>query len=154
MRTKIKYFAREHTSNRMKDYPGLHLKTYLFLLFIVLFAPLGNVLLGKGMKTVGSARNWEPGELFHILIRILTSGYIWLGIACLLAFFVAYMLLLTWADYSYVQPASSFSYLVVAVLGLLLLGEKVNLLRWTGIAVICLGVFIVGHTHPRSTEKT
>lgn len=154
MRTKIKYFAREHTSNRMKDYPGLHLKTYLFLLFIVLFAPLGNVLLGKGMKTIGSARNWEPGELFHILIRILTSGYIWLGIACLLAFFVAYMLVLTWADYSYVQPASSFSYLVVAVLGLLLLGEKVNLLRWTGIAVICLGVFIVGHTHPRSTEKT
>ena len=138
----------------MKQSSGLHLKTYIFLLFIVLFAPLGNVLLGKGMKAIGSARNWEPQELSHILIRILTSGYIWLGIACLLAFFVCYMLVLTWADYSYVQPASSFSYLVVAVLGLLLLGEKVNLLRWTGIAVICLGVFIVGHTHPRTTEKT
>lgn len=138
----------------MKDSPGLHLKTYIFLLFIVLFAPLGNVLLGKGMKTIGSARDWEPQQLIHILIQILTSGYIWLGIACLLAFFVAYMLVLTWADYSYVQPASSFSYLVVAVLGLLLLGEKVNLLRWTGIAVICVGVFIVGHTHPRTTEKT
>jgi len=137
----------------MKDSPGLHLKTYIFLLFIVLFAPLGNVLLGKGMKTIGSARDWGPQGLFHILLRILTSGYIWLGIACLLAFFVAYMLVLTWADYSYVQPASAFSYLVVAVLGLLLLGEKVNLLRWTGIAVICLGVVIVGHTHPRTTEK-
>jgi drug/metabolite transporter (DMT)-like permease len=112
------------------------------------------VLLGKGMKTIGSARDWELQELFHILVRILASGYIWLGITCLLAFFVAYMLVLTWADYSYVQPASSFSYLVVAVLGLLLLGEKVNLLRWTGIAVICLGVFIVGHTHPRTTERT
>jgi len=138
----------------MKDSPGLHLKTYVFLLLIVLFAPLGNVLLGKGMKTIGSARNWAPQELLHILLRILTSGYIWLGIVCLLAFFVAYMLLLTWADYSYVQPASSFSYLVVAVLGLLLLGEKVSLLRWTGIAIICVGVFIVGHTHPRTTEKT
>jgi len=138
----------------MKDSPGLHLKTYVFLLLIVLFAPLGNVLLGKGMKTIGSARDWAPQELLHILLRILTSGYIWLGIVCLLAFFVAYMLLLTWADYSYVQPASSFSYLVVAVLGLLLLGEKVSLLRWTGIAIICVGVFIVGHTHPRTTEKT
>jgi len=138
----------------MKDSPGLHLKTYVFLLLIVLFAPLGNVLLGKGMKTIGSARNWAPQELLHILLRILTSGYIWLGIACLLAFFVAYMLLLTWADYNYVQPASSFSYLVVAVLGLLLLGEKVSLLRWTGIAIICVGVFIVGHIHPRTTEKT
>ena len=148
------HFAEEQTSNRMKDSPGLHLKTYIFLLFIVLFAPLGNVLLGTGMKAIGSARDWEPQELFRILIRILSSGYIWLGIACLLAFFIAYMLLLTWADYSYVQPASAFSYLVVAVLGLWLLGEKVNLLRWTGIAVICLGVFIVGHTHPRTTEKT
>ncbi len=138
----------------MKDSSSLHLKTYVSLLLIVLFAPLGNVLLGKGMRGIGSARDWEPSELLHILIRILTSGYIWLGIACLLMFFVAYMLVLTWADYSYVQPASAFSYAVVAVLGLLLLGEKVNLLRWSGIAVICVGVFIVGHTHPRTTEKT
>jgi len=138
----------------MKDSPGLHLKTYVLILFIAFFAPLGNVLLSKGMKTIGSARNWEPGQLLHIFIQILASGYIWLGIACLLAFFVAYMLVLTWADYSYVQPASSFAYAVVAVLGFLLLGEKVNLLRWLGIAVICVGVFIVGHTHPRTTEKT
>ena len=138
----------------MKDSPGLHLKTYILLLFIILFAPLGNVLLSKGMKSIGSAQDWEPQQLFHILIRILTSGYIWLGISCLLAFFVAYMLVLPWADYSYVQPASAFSYAVVAMLGLLLLGEKVNLLRWAGIAVVCVGVFIVGHTHPRTTEKT
>ena len=138
----------------MKDSPGLHLKTYVLILFIAFFAPLGNVLLSKGMKTIGSARNWEPRQLLHIFIQILASGYIWLGIVCLLAFFVAYMLVLTWADYSYVQPASSFAYAVVAVLGFLLLGEKVSLLRWFGIAVICVGVFIVGHTHPRTTEKT
>ena len=137
----------------MKD-SGLHLKTYVLILFIAFFAPLGNILLSKGMKTIGSARNWEPRQLLHIFIQILASGYIWLGIACLLAFFVAYMLVLTWADYSYVQPASSFAYAVVAVLGFLLLGENVNLLRWFGIAVICVGVFIVGHTHPRTTEKT
>ena len=137
----------------MKDSPGLHLKTYIFLLFIVLFAPLGNVLLGKGMKAIGSVRDWEPQELFHIFLRILTSGYIWLGITCLLAFFVAYMLVLTWADYSFVQPASAFSYAIVAILGLLLLGEKVSPLRWSGIAVICLGVLIVSDTHPRTTEK-
>jgi len=138
----------------MKTAPGLHVKTYIFILFMVFFAPLGNVLLSKGMKGIGSAKNWDLSEPLPVLMRILTSGYIWLGIACLLTFFVAYMLVLTWADYSYVQPASAFSYLVVAVLGLLLLGEKVNVLRWGGIAVICVGVFIVGRTHPRTTEKT
>jgi len=137
----------------MKDSPGLHLKACIFILFIVLFAPLGNVLLSKGMKGIGSARNWAPADLLHIFVRILTSGYIWLGVACLLTFFVAYMLVLTWADYSYVQPASSFSYAVVALLGYFLLGEAVPLLRWIGIIVICVGVFIVGHTHPRTTGK-
>ncbi|HMC28462.1 MAG TPA: EamA family transporter [Verrucomicrobiae bacterium] len=138
----------------MKDSPGLHLKTQVFLLFIAFFAPLGNVLLGKGMKAIGSAQDWQPHKLFPVLIHIFTSGYIWLGTSCLLAFFVAYMLVLTWADYSYVQPASAFSYAVVAFLGLLLLGEKVNLLRWSGIAVICVGVLVVGHTHPQSTEDS
>ena len=137
----------------MKDSPGLHLKTYMLILFMVLFAPLGNVLLSKGMKGVGSAINWELGDLLHILVSVLSSGYIWMGIACLLAFFVAYMLVLTWADYSYVQPASSFSYAVVAVLSYFLLGEAVPPLRWAGILVICVGVFIVGNTHPRTTEK-
>src|SRR5882672_9673678 len=98
--------------NRMKDSPGLHFKTYLLLLLMVLFAPLGNVLLSKGMKGIGSAKNWAAADLLRILLKILTSGYIWIGIACLLAFFVAYMLVLTWADYSYVQPASAFSYAV------------------------------------------
>lgn len=137
----------------MKDSPALHLKTYVLILFIAFFAPLGNVLLSKGMKGVGSAKNWAPSDVFVILLRILSSGYIWLGIFCLLTFFVAYMLVLTWADYSYVQPASAFSYAVVAILGYFLLGEAVPPLRWIGILVICTGVFIVGHTHPRTTEK-
>ena len=137
----------------MKDSHGLHLKTYLLILFMVLFAPLGNILLSKGMKGIGSAKNWAPADVFHILVKILTSGYIWLGIACLLAFFVAYMLVLTWADYSYVQPASAFSYAVVALLSYSLLGEVVPPLRWAGIAVICVGVFVVGRTPPRTTEK-
>lgn len=138
----------------MKDSPGLHVKTYILILFIVLFAPLGNVLLGKGMKDIGSAKNWAWADLLPVLMRILTSGYIWLGITLLFAFFISYMLVLTWADYSYVQPASSFSYAVVALLGYFLLGETVNALRWVGIAIICGGVFVVGHTHPRTTEKT
>ena len=148
-----KRYARGAAESRMKDSPGLHLKTNILILLIVLFAPLGNVLLSKGMKRIGSAENWVPGDIFHILLKIVTSGYIWLGITCLLIFFVAYMLVLTWADYSYVQPASSFSYAAVALLGYFLLGESVPPLRWIGILVICAGVFIVGHTHPRTTEK-
>ncbi len=136
----------------MKEADGFHFKTYLLIAFIAVFAPLGNVLLGKGMQHVGSAKQWAPQEVLPILGRIVTSGYIWLGIASLLTFFVAYMLVLTWADYSYVQPSSSFAYAVTGVLSYFLLGETISPLRWTGIAVICLGVFVVGRTPPRTTE--
>jgi drug/metabolite transporter (DMT)-like permease len=130
----------------------LHLKTYLLILVIVIFAPLGSVLLGKGMKGVGSANSWTLQDLGPVLMRILSNGYIWLGIASLLTFFVAYMLILSWADYSYVQPSTSLSYASVAILSHFLLAEHISPLRWSGILVISIGVFIVGRTSPRGTE--
>jgi drug/metabolite transporter (DMT)-like permease len=120
---------------------------------MVLAGPLGNVLLGKAMKDVGPVTPWPPAELLHVFTRVFTSGTIWLGISSLLVFFVAYMIVLSWADYSYVQPASAIAYAVVALLASTWLGEFVPPLRWAGIAVICLGVFLVGHTHPSTTEN-
>jgi len=139
----------------MTSHKRLHLKTYLLILVMIIAGPLGNLMLGKGMKNIGkiTTKVSSPGELVHVFARILSSGTIWLGIASLLAFFVAYMLVLSWADYSYVQPASAIAYGVVALLAALLLGEVVSPLRWAGIAIICLGVFVVGHTNPRTTEN-
>jgi drug/metabolite transporter (DMT)-like permease len=122
----------------------------MILLSIVL-GPLGNVMLGKGMKGIGpvSLRNFSAG--LSVAGSVLASPYIWLGIASLIGFMMVHMLLLTWADYSYVQPATSLSYATVALLSYFLLGEVVTPLRWLGIAVICFGVFIVGRTAPSTT---
>src|SRR5579862_2305777 len=130
----------------------LHLKTYLLVAIVVIFGPLGNVLVGKGMKTVGEMTSWAPHELFDFFWRAFTTPTIWLGIASLLTFFVAYMLVLSWADYSFVQPATSVSYAVVALLAHFLLREVVTPLRWAGVTIICLGVLVVGYTPPRTTE--
>jgi uncharacterized membrane protein len=139
----------------MTSHKRLHLKTYLLILVMILAGPMGNLMLSKGMKNIGSVTTKisSPSEFIHVLARILSSGTIWLGIASLLTFFVAYMLVLSWADYSFVQPASAMAYAVVALLATLLLGEVVSPLRWAGIAIICLGVFVVGHTGPRTTEN-
>ena len=63
------------------------------------------------------------------------------------------MLVLSWADYSFVQPATSFSYAVVALLSVLLLHEIVKPTQWAGVAIICAGVLIVGNTSPRTTKR-
>lgn len=131
-----------------------HLKTFFLILVMVLAGPLGNVLLSKGMKQAGTLAVWPPTEALHTVQRVLSTGSIWLGIASLLTFFVANVLVLSWADYSYVQPASSVGYGVSALLGYFLLGEPVSPLRWLGIAIICLGVLIVGQTDPRSVQES
>jgi drug/metabolite transporter (DMT)-like permease len=138
----------------MNSSAGLHLKTYLLILLMVIFGPLGNVLLGKGMKGIGAVNISSPAEALDVLARVLASGTIWLGIGSLISFFVAYMLVLSWADYSYVQPASSVAYAVVALLAHYMLREVVTPIRWVGVLIICLGVVVVGNTPPRTTEPS
>ena len=137
----------------MNSSAGPHFKTYLLILLMVIFGPLGNVLLGKGMKRIGPV-NIGTAEALDLLSRVLTSGTIWLGVASLITFFVAYMLVLSWADYSYVQPASSVAYGMVALLAHFVLREVVTPMRWVGVVIICLGVVVVGQTPPRTTEPT
>ena len=138
----------------MTSQKPLHLKTFSLISVMVIAGPLGNVLLSKGMKQAGRLSLWPPAEALHTAVRVLGTGPIWLGIASLLTFFLANVLVLSWADYSYVQPASSVGYGVAALLGYLILGEPVSPLRWLGIGIICLGVFVVGQTSPRSLERS
>jgi uncharacterized membrane protein len=137
----------------MKAPSQLHLKTYILVAIVILFGPLGNVLVGKGVKSAGELNSWAPAAVFNFFWHAFTTPTIWLGIASLLTFFVAYMLVLSWADYSFVQPATSASYAVVAILSVFLLHEIVKPTQWAGVAIICLGVFIVGNTSPRTTNR-
>lgn len=125
-------------------------KTYVLLVLMIAAGSTGDILLSKGMKQIGEVSDWSAAALFDVFLRTFTSSTIWLGISLLIVFFVCYLLVLSWADYSFVLPASATSYAIVPLLGYLLLGEMVSPLRWTGVALICLGVALVGLT-PHST---
>ncbi|HEY6332379.1 MAG TPA: hypothetical protein VI756_23845 [Blastocatellia bacterium] len=90
----------------MKPASRLNLKTAFLILVMIVFGPLGNVLLSMGMKHVGAATGWSLADLLPIFTNIFTTGAIWLGVASLIVFFIANLLVLSMADYSYVQPAS------------------------------------------------
>jgi drug/metabolite transporter (DMT)-like permease len=138
----------------MKSSAGLQFKTFALIFIMAIFGPMGDVLLSKGMKQVGAISNFTPANLPHLFSTVFSTGAIWLGISSLLTFFIAYTLVLSWADYSFVQPASAIAYGIVALLGYFVLGEVVTPTRWIGVLIICLGVLMVGHTPPRTTEHS
>ncbi|MGA9882813.1 MAG: hypothetical protein WBQ34_03735 [Candidatus Acidiferrales bacterium] len=130
----------------------LRFKTYVLICAMMVFGPLGDVLLGKAMKTIPPMSGWKPAGVLRFFVRAFTSPTAWLGIGSLTLFFVSYLLVLSWADYSYVQPASALSYGLVALLAVIALNEKITPTRWGGVLLICLGVFAVGQTVPRTTD--
>ncbi len=136
----------------MTSNPSLRMKTYVLVALMVASSSTGDLLLSKGMKQIGSVSLASPTSLATVFRQTATSGTIWLGICGLCLFLGCYMLLLSWADFSFVQPASAGSYAIVPVLGYALLGEAVPATRWLGVACICLGVALVGRTSPRTTE--
>jgi drug/metabolite transporter (DMT)-like permease len=125
-------------------------RTYTLIASMVFFSSLGNVLLSKGMKQIGEVTLFSVAALEGFFLKTLTSATIWMGIFSLLAFLVSYLLVLSWADFSYVQPVSAIGYALVAVLSYFLLGEIISPTRWVGVLFICGGVALVSGTEPRT----
>ncbi len=128
------------------------MRTYTLLALTVLFNSMGNFLLSAGMKQVGEVRTWSIGPLLNVLAGAFTTGAILAGIASLILFYILHLLLLSWADYSYVLPASASGYIVVPLLGHVFGGETVGAIRWVGVLLVAIGVALVGRT-PISTQR-
>ena len=132
---------------------SLHKKTYSLLILMVIFSPLGNTFLSRGMKQTGEIFDFSPVALAGSFLKVFSNASIWFGMFSLLIFFVSYLLLLSWADLSFIQPASAIGYANVVLLGHFLLGEFVSPARWVGVLIICIGVILVGGTEPSSSSQ-
>ncbi len=121
-------------------------RRYLILLAVVIFGACGDVCLGRGMRDFGAvtAANWR------LLLTVLVNPWIALGICLLVLFFCSYLTALSWADLTFVLPATALSYVIMALLARIFLHENVTLTRWLGIALITMGVGFVA-TGPSST---
>jgi uncharacterized membrane protein len=134
----------------MSNERKLRLKTLAMVFVMVVCATTGDSLLKRGMSEIGPVSVTQAG-LVHSFRMAMTSGTIWLAILFLFGFMLSNMTVLSWADYSYVMPASAIGYAAVTFVGMTLLGETVSPRRWMGVALICLGVFLVGQTKPRTS---
>jgi len=114
-------------------------RKYLVLAGVAAFSSAGDSLLARGMKDLG---NVSLHNLSSLILAIL-DPWVASGILLLLAFFASYMSALSWADLTYVLPASSLGYVLVALVARFGFHETITPARWLGIALITAGVGFV-----------
>ncbi len=121
---------------------------YLILALVSVCAPLGDTCLSRGMTHMPAITLAHPGSL----IAAVFTPWIATGIALLIGFFASYLTALSWADLTYVLPATAFGNVIVALLSKFWLHEPISLARWAGIVLITIGVGFVANG-PSLTER-
>ncbi len=120
---------------------------YFILALVALCAPLGDTCLSRGMTALPAITLAHPGTL----VAAVFTPWIAVGIALLIGFFASYLTALSWADLTFVLPATAFGNVIVALLARFWLQEPISLERWAGIVLITVGVGFVAQG-PSRTE--
>ena len=112
-------------------------------------APLGDTCLSRGMTSLPAISLAHPATL----IAAVFTPWIAVGIALLIGFFASYLTALSWADLTFVLPATAFGNMIVVLLSRFWLHETISYQRWLGAVLITVGVGFVAHG-PSLTERS
>jgi drug/metabolite transporter (DMT)-like permease len=120
----------------------------MILGLVALCAPLGDSCLSRGMTRLPAITLAHPASL----IAAVFTPWIAIGIAMLIGFFASYLTALSWADLTFVLPATAIGNVFVAFIARFWLNEPISLERWAGIVLITIGVGFVAQG-PALTER-
>lgn len=118
----------------------------LLFAFGISIGSLGGILMKIGAGQIGHMEIHSMGQLIEYLLKLFTNISSLGGVFLYFMSAVIWSYLLTKLDISFVQPILALTYVLTPILAIVLLREHVPVMRWVGIIVIVLGVFIVAKT--------
>jgi drug/metabolite transporter (DMT)-like permease len=121
------------------------MKTALYVFACVVMLVAGQVLIKLGLSQKGGFQLSLMG-FWPELGKVVTSGYIWLGALITVSSGFFWMDVLSRKELSFVYPFISLTYVVSLAAAILIFKENVSVLRWIGVMVICLGVYMVSRS--------
>jgi len=124
-------------------------KTLLVSFIVIATNVVGNYALKRGLDEVGKVTSWYPLPYIHTLVH----PWVAVGVIFMFVWLVSRLVLLSWADLTYVLPVTSLSFALSAVAGFVYLNEKVSNYRWAGISLITVGILFVVLTYPETTPE-
>lgn len=118
-------------------------KLILILLIALIFEAVGVVLLSRGLKQIGEARQINVSEIARLVGRGVTNPSILVGVLLETIFFVGLLVLLARADVSLIWPMTSLGFLLTTLAARYVGHEEVSALRWAGVLLIVMGAGLV-----------
>lgn len=112
------------------------------IIFGVLLNAAAQLALKQGMRQIGYFA-FSLENCGRIFLAVAANPYILAGIACYVVSVGVWLLVLSRVEVSFAYPLLSIGYIVTALAGRLFFQESIDVSRWTGILVICLGVWLV-----------
>lgn len=104
----------------------------------------GQTLIKRAMHALEDINLMSLRGIWFFTKFCATNLRIWSGLALNTTCLLIWLIILSFADLSQAYPLDSLQYIIIAVFAKVFLKEKVCPLRWIGIAVIVIGVIIVG----------
>ena len=129
------------------------MKTAVALTIAILANSAGNLLLTIGMRDFDGAAPTAAAWLSRTAGHVVSDPWMIGGVILLIVFLSAYMTALSWADLSFVLPATAPAYILTVFLAKIYLGEAVTPGRWGGTALIVVGTFLVARSFAVSSGK-
>jgi drug/metabolite transporter (DMT)-like permease len=103
----------------------------------------GDLLNAAGMRRHGEVNDFRPSGMARLLLSLMRNCLVIAGVAMMCIAFFAQMSLLSIADVSFAVPATASGYILETILAKLLLGEHIGAVRWTGAALVGIGVALL-----------
>jgi drug/metabolite transporter (DMT)-like permease len=120
--------------------------TFLLAIISVAMSAAAQIMLKAGMATPAVAGLADAGSRSSHLAAALTHPLVLLGLLLYSASAIVWLLVLARLDVSMAYPIVALGFVLTALLGWYFHDESVSAMRWTGIAVIFLGVVIVSRS--------
>ncbi|MEA5533489.1 hypothetical protein [Crocosphaera sp. XPORK-15E] len=117
-------------------------KTWLAIFISSISDASGDLLLALGMKRIGQTENMNWRNLVKMVIKIVTNPMIISGIICQSIAFFSFISVLSWADISFVRPATALTYVISMSGAKFILKENIQEQKLLGIILIGVGVFM------------
>ena len=117
---------------------------FWLIVISVLIAVGGQLFLKQGLTQLGEYT--LKTVVFH-LPQIFSNPLVILGFACYLTSSILWIVIISRVPLSYAYPLISLGYVFVVFFSVVLFKENVSLVRWIGVGVICLGVFLISRSY-------